>query len=51
MTVLVRGFEDIRLNVELNQLTILVLLDFSKALVSISHGLFNLKVRLMAFLS
>jgi hypothetical protein len=45
MTALVGVSDDICLNLELNQTTILVLLDFSKAFDSICHGLFILKLR------
>jgi hypothetical protein len=45
MTVLVRVSDDIRFNLELNQPTILVLLDFSKAFDSVCHGMFILKLR------
>jgi hypothetical protein len=40
-----RFSDDIRLNMESNQTTILVLLDFSKAFDSVCHGLFILKLR------
>jgi hypothetical protein len=40
-----RVSDDIRLNMESNQLKILVLLDFSKAFDSVCHGLFILKLR------
>jgi hypothetical protein len=45
MTDFVRVFDDIRLNWEINQSTILVLLDFIKAFDSVCHGLFILKLR------
>jgi hypothetical protein len=45
MTALVRVSDDIRSNVELHRPMILVLLDFSKAFDSVSHGLFILKLR------
>jgi hypothetical protein len=45
MTALVRVSDDIRLNLELNQPKILVLLDFSKAFDSVCHGLFILRLR------
>jgi hypothetical protein len=40
-----RVSDDIRFNMESNQATNLVLLDFSKAFDSVSHGLFILKLR------
>jgi hypothetical protein len=43
-TAVARVSDDIRLNMELNQPTILVLLDFSKAFDSVCHGLFILKL-------
>jgi hypothetical protein len=45
MTAFVKFSDDIRLNLELNQPMILVLLDFSKAFDSVCHGLFILKLR------
>jgi hypothetical protein len=45
-TAIARVSDDIRLNMESNQPTILVLLDFSKAFDSVCHGLFILKLRL-----
>jgi hypothetical protein len=52
LTALVRVSDDIRLNLELNQPTIFVLLDFSKAFDSVCHGMFILKLhqRCMAFI-
>jgi hypothetical protein len=44
-TAIARVSDDIRLNMESNQPTILVLLDFSKAFDSVCHGLFILKLR------
>jgi hypothetical protein len=44
-TAIARVYDDIRLNMESNQPTILVLLDFSKAFDSVCHGLFILKLR------
>jgi hypothetical protein len=44
-TDIARVSDDIRLNMESNQPTILVLLDFSKAFHSVCHGLFILKLR------
>jgi hypothetical protein len=44
-TAIARVSDDIRLNMESNQATIFVLLDFSKAFGSVSHGLFILKLR------
>jgi hypothetical protein len=45
MTDFVRVSDDIRLSWELNQSTILVLLDFIKAFDSVCHGLFIIKLR------
>jgi hypothetical protein len=44
-TAIARVSDDIRLNMESNQPTILVLIDFSKAFDSVCHGLFILKLR------
>jgi hypothetical protein len=44
-TAIARVFDDVRLNMESNQPTILVLLDFLKAFDSVCHGLFILKLR------
>jgi hypothetical protein len=44
-TAIARVSDDIRLIMESNQPTILVLLDFSKAFDSVCHGLFILKLR------
>jgi hypothetical protein len=44
-TAIARFSDDICLNMESNQTTILVLLDFSKAFDSVCHGLFILKLR------
>jgi hypothetical protein len=45
MTALVRVADEMSLNLELNQPTILVLLDFSKAFDSVCHGFVILKLR------
>jgi hypothetical protein len=44
-TATARVSDDIRLNLESNQPTVLVLLDFSKVFDSVCHGLFILKLR------
>jgi hypothetical protein len=44
-TAIARVFDDVRLNMESNQPTIFVLLDFSKAFDSVCHGSFILKLR------
>jgi hypothetical protein len=44
-TAIARVSDDIRFNMESNQPTILVLLDFSNAFDSVCHGLFILKLR------
>jgi hypothetical protein len=44
-TAIARVFDDIRLNMESNQPTILVFLHFLKAFDSVCHGLFILKLR------
>jgi hypothetical protein len=44
-TGIARVSDDIRLNMESNQPTIIVLLDFSKAFDSVCHGLLILKLR------
>jgi hypothetical protein len=44
-TAIARVSDDIRLYMESNQPTILILLDFSKAFDSVCHGLFILKLR------
>jgi hypothetical protein len=44
-TDIARVSDDIRPNMESNQATILVLLDFSNAVDSVCHGLFILKLR------
>jgi hypothetical protein len=48
MTALVRVFEDIRLNLVLNQPTILVLFDVFKAFDSVCRGLFCLCLLMMS---
>jgi hypothetical protein len=45
MTDLVRVLDDIRLNLELNQLTIVVLLDYSKTFDNVCHELLIIKLR------
>jgi hypothetical protein len=45
ITAIARFSDDIRPNLESNQPTILVLLDFSKVFDSVCHGLFILKLR------
>jgi hypothetical protein len=44
-TDIARVSDDIRLNMESNEPTILLLLDFSRAIDSVCHGLFILKLR------
>jgi hypothetical protein len=44
VTAIARVSDDIRLNMEANQPTILVLLDFSKAFDSVCHGLYIFKL-------
>jgi hypothetical protein len=44
-TAIARVSDDFRLNMESNQPTILVLLDFSKAFDSVCHGWFILRLR------